>query len=122
MNLSESAQTELMRIIQDWQSDEAEQKEDDSQLGYYKQELARLEFHCQSLMQENLSLRASLEEYDERTGRTEEMLSKLQTQNEQLQLDLSERSEQLRLREENFLDKYAQHNEDIVEDLKKKLL
>jgi chromosome segregation ATPase len=110
MNLSESAQTELMRIIQDWQSDEAEQKEDDSQVGYYKQELARLEFHCQSLMQENLSLRASLEEYDERTGRTEEMLSKLQIQNEQLQLDLSERSEQLRLREENFLDKYAQHN------------
>lgn len=50
------------------------------------------------------------------------MLSKLQIQNEQLQLDLSERSEQLRLREENFLDKYAQHNEDIVEDLKKKLL
>jgi hypothetical protein len=35
------------------------------------------------------------------------MLGKLQAQNEQLQLDLSERSEQLRLREENFLDKYA---------------
>lgn len=42
MSLSEGAQTELMRIIQDWQSDEVEQKEDDSQVGYYKQELARL--------------------------------------------------------------------------------
>lgn len=69
MKLSERAQTELMRIIQDWQTDEPERNEDDSQLNYYRQELARIEFHYQSLMQENLSLRATLEEDDERAGR-----------------------------------------------------
>ncbi len=30
MNLSERAQTELMRIIQDWQGDEADEKDEDS--------------------------------------------------------------------------------------------
>lgn len=33
-----------------------------------------------------------------------------------------DKTEQLRAREENFIDKYAQHNEDIVEELKKTLI
>ena len=43
------------------------------------------------------------------------MIRHLQKENEQLQKELADKTEQLRSREENFIDKYAQHNEDIVE-------
>lgn len=77
MKLSSGAQMELMQIIQDWQSSE-EDKEDDSQLQSFKQEIARLDFHCQSLAQENASLRASLDEDYERITRNEELIDRLQ--------------------------------------------
>lgn len=50
------------------------------------------------------------------------MIARLQKENEQLQKELADKTEQLRTREENFIDKYAQHNEDIVEELKKTLI
>lgn len=84
-------------------------------MAYYRQEIARIEFLYNNLNAENSSLRASLEEDYERGRREEEMIGRLQKENEQLQKELADKIEQLRAREENFIDKYAQHNEDIVE-------
>lgn len=62
MKLPSSAQVELMQIIQEWKNIEEESKEDDSKLSEYRQAIDHLECQYQNILQENASLRASLDE------------------------------------------------------------